>query len=63
MITAGCRQALEVLAGQPFMRSFYLAGGTALALQIGHRISKDLDWFSPTVLLEQAERAEIRRPP
>ena len=26
---------------------FYLAGGTALALQIGHRASVDLDFFSP----------------
>ena len=25
---------------------FYLAGGTALALQMGHRISVDLDFFS-----------------
>lgn len=28
--------------------SFYLAGGTALALQIGHRISVDFDFFSDT---------------
>lgn len=27
---------------------FYLAGGTALSLQIGHRRSVDLDFFSPT---------------
>lgn len=27
--------------------SWYLAGGTALALQIGHRKSVDLDFFSP----------------
>lgn len=27
--------------------SWYLAGGTALALQIGHRSSVDLDYFSP----------------
>ena len=27
-------------------KGFYLAGGTALALQIGHRISVDLDFFS-----------------
>ena len=27
---------------------FYLAGGTALALQLGHRMSLDLDFFSPT---------------
>jgi len=26
--------------------NFYLAGGTALALQLGHRISVDLDFFS-----------------
>ena len=41
----------QVLAG--FLQSepgakFYLAGGTALALQIGHRLSVDLDFFSPT---------------
>lgn len=32
----------------PFLDSspFYLAGGTALALQIGHRRSVDFDWFS-----------------
>jgi predicted nucleotidyltransferase component of viral defense system len=27
-------------------QDFYLAGGTALALQIGHRISQDFDFFS-----------------
>lgn len=27
---------------------FYLAGGTALSLQIGHRLSVDLDFFSQT---------------
>ena len=29
-----------------FLPDFYLAGGTALALQIGHRKSVDLDFFS-----------------
>lgn len=29
-----------------FKGDFYLAGGTALALQIGHRVSVDLDLFS-----------------
>jgi hypothetical protein len=28
---------------------FYLAGGTALALQLGHRLSVDFDWFAPTI--------------
>ena len=30
------------------MNQFYLAGGTALALQLGHRLSVDLDFFSPS---------------
>ena len=29
-----------------FLQDFYLAGGTALALQIGHRKSVDLDFFT-----------------
>jgi len=39
---------------------FYLVGGTALALQIGHRISFDFDFFSenelPTGLLQKIKR-------
>lgn len=33
----------------PFLseRGFYLAGGTAVALHLGHRRSVDLDWFAP----------------
>lgn len=30
-----------------FKDDFYLAGGTALALQLGHRVSIDFDLFSP----------------
>ncbi|MFA6585533.1 MAG: nucleotidyl transferase AbiEii/AbiGii toxin family protein, partial [Candidatus Paceibacterota bacterium] len=29
-----------------FKQEFYLAGGTALALQIGHRVSVDFDFFT-----------------
>jgi predicted nucleotidyltransferase component of viral defense system len=29
------------------MQSFYLGGGTALTLQLGHRVSADLDFFVP----------------
>ena len=32
--------------------SWYLAGGTALALQVGHRISEDLDFFTPNKTFE-----------
>jgi hypothetical protein len=40
-------QAGVLKAVGPVLQSkgFYLAGGTALALQLGHRRSADLDWF------------------
>src|SRR3989338_2797980 len=43
------------------LEGFYLAGGTALSLQLGHRISIDFDFFSekeiPANLLELVERS------
>lgn len=42
------RRRMEVLPIlKQFKDEFYLAGGTALALQIGHRDSLDFDFFSP----------------
>lgn len=41
------KQALAVLSKSQLMSNAYLAGGTACALQIGHRISVDLDFFTP----------------
>ena len=41
-------ETMELLTGimsKDALSGFYLAGGTALALQIGHRISVDLDLF------------------
>jgi len=40
------RSALAVLAQAPIPSGIYLAGGTALALHLGHRRSVDLDFFS-----------------
>lgn len=42
-------RALEYLSVADWLRAtpLYLAGGTALALQVGHRRSVDLDFFSP----------------
>ena len=37
----------EKLSSQTFIKDFYLAGGTRLALQIGHRQSVDFDFFIP----------------
>ncbi|MFR6633965.1 MAG: nucleotidyl transferase AbiEii/AbiGii toxin family protein [Alistipes onderdonkii] len=40
-------ELLKRLESEPFMDSFSLAGGTALALYLGHRVSVDLDLFTP----------------
>lgn len=40
------RALLEKLSDQKFIKKFYLAGGTAIALFLGHRRSDDLDFFS-----------------
>lgn len=45
-ITESALKALGVIAPAKLGRKFYLAGGTAAALQIGHRLSVDLDYFS-----------------
>lgn len=47
-VTPTMRQVLEVVGQSDLVPDFYLAGGTALALQIGHRRSIDLDFFSAT---------------
>ena len=38
---------LKRLTQNPPMDGAYLAGGTALALMFGHRLSEDFDWFLP----------------
>lgn len=37
---------LKALMREPLLNDFYLVGGTALSLQIGHRISVDIDLFT-----------------
>jgi hypothetical protein len=42
-------------------RGFYLGGGTGLAVQLGHRRSVDLDWFTATLLADPLRLAEDLR--
>jgi hypothetical protein len=48
-VSAGMRQVMLGFGCSAFGASFYLAGGTAPALQLGHRRSSDLDFFSPNL--------------
>lgn len=46
-LTPATRQAIKIVENLTFIGGFYLAGGTGLALHLGHRFSVDLDFFSP----------------
>lgn len=51
------RAALERVQAVPAISKYILIGGTALALQVGHRISEDLDFVT---LSGQIDRDEIK---
>ncbi len=40
--------------------SFCLVGGTALALQFGHRLSEDLDFFTPNIFDKELVKFELQ---
>jgi len=46
-----------------FKRSFYLVGGTAIALHIGHRQSIDFDLFTPVVLDKSRIKSKLKEIP
>jgi hypothetical protein len=46
VIPAATESTLHVLSAAELLDRFYLAGGTGLALQFGHRLSLDLDFFA-----------------
>ena len=58
-ITPAMREVLRFIGQCPFAERFYLAGGTALALRLGHRRSIDLDFFSATDPVARGTRQEI----
>lgn len=51
MLTPEMERLAPVLCASLSGMPFTLAGGTALALQLGHRISVDFDWFCPQGVL------------
>jgi len=51
------KPAAELFGSLAQFFGFYLAGGTALALQIGHRVSVDFDLFSA----DEIDRGFLRR--
>ena len=52
---------LEILAKKRIFKDFYLVGGTAVALHLGHRISVDLDFFTPKNFRPRELERKLRR--
>ncbi len=59
VVTPKMQRLFIHIGAQPFSQRFYLAGGTALSLQIGHRRSVDFDFFSATDEVNERTRNEI----
>jgi len=60
-IEPGALELLKALQADSLFSGFHLAGGTGLAMQLGHRLSIDLDLFSeksfnPEVILQHLEK-------
>lgn len=59
------RKVLEDLGPFASRTGFYLGGGTAVALRLGHRESDDFDWFTwdrlsdPALLVQQLKDAQL----
>jgi len=53
VLTASAEATLRALQGASLLENFYLAGGTGLALQFGHRLSHDLDFFASELFDEE----------
>jgi hypothetical protein len=55
------QKTLALLGKQNFLKKAYLAGGSALALQIGHRRSIDFDFFTSEELETSCIRKELKK--
>jgi hypothetical protein len=60
-LVKGAKDVLAVLGSSGLLKKAYLAGGTATALQLGHRISVDFDFFTREDFIPKRFSAEISR--
>lgn len=54
-------EVIKKIQGVSFLQQFYLSGGTALALHLGHRESEDLDFFTPDTFNPQRLQSEVQK--
>ena len=58
-VTPDTLELLKALMSAPELSSLRLVGGTALALQYGHRVSVDLDLFLRSLLKHLLKQTAI----
>ena len=58
-VAESARAAAQALAANPAFEDFYLAGSAALALYLGHRPVRSLDWMSAHNRLTGPERRDL----
>ena len=63
VLDEAAEQTLEELLRAGVLESFYLAGGTGLALYLAHRRSADLDFFKTGAFDEEALLQRLQRMP
>ncbi len=60
ILTEAQKRILPACAGPSKQWTAYLAGGSSLALQLGHRRSDDFDWFVPKAVAPEKLLADLR---
>lgn len=60
VLSKEAKNLLALLGKESFFKDFYLAGGTALALRLGHRLSFDFDFYSPKKFTEKAVLLKLK---
>lgn len=60
-VSTECLELLKNISASEFFSDFVLVGGTALALQIGHRNSIDLDFFGKKEIDEELYVEELKK--
>ncbi len=60
-LTKRAKENLAILGSSKILKDAYLAGGTAVALQLGHRISVDFDFFTPKDFMPKIFASKLSR--
>lgn len=61
VLSKDAKKSLAILGQNELLKNAYLAGGTALALQIGHRISIDFDFFTTEEFTENILAQRLKK--